>query len=155
MELNRAFVERLEYRFQTEPTFQAVADRARVLHCPVEDLPSGQDYHVIVSGLPLNNFAVADVQRILSALMGLLRPAARSPFSSTSRCGPCGRSSVGQQNGAAPRHRPGNAHGPQWPRNPPRRRLAQRPARLGPPLATPHRISNVRFTETSITISVQ
>ncbi len=72
VELNGAFVERLEHRFQTEPAFQAVADRARVLHCPVEELPPGQDYDVIVSGLPLNNFAVADVERILAAMTGRL-----------------------------------------------------------------------------------
>jgi phospholipid N-methyltransferase len=80
VELNRAFVERLEHRFQTEPAFRAVADRARVLHCPVEELPSNLDYHVIVSGLPLNNFVVADVQRILATLTGLLAPGGTLSF---------------------------------------------------------------------------
>ncbi len=72
VELNGAFVERLQHRFQTEPAFQAVADRSRVLHCPVEELPPGQTYDVVVSGLPLNNFAVADVERILATMTGLL-----------------------------------------------------------------------------------
>jgi phosphatidylethanolamine/phosphatidyl-N-methylethanolamine N-methyltransferase len=72
VELNGAFVERLNHRFQAEPAFRAMADRARVLHCPVEALPPGQGYDVIVSGLPLNNFAVADVERLLSAMTGRL-----------------------------------------------------------------------------------
>ena len=72
VELNGAFVERLDHRFRAEPAFQAVADRARVLHCPVEELPPGQSYDVIVSGLPLNNFAVADVERMLAAMTGRL-----------------------------------------------------------------------------------
>ncbi len=39
VELNESFVRRLEGRFRTEPAFQAVSSRARVLHCPVEELP--------------------------------------------------------------------------------------------------------------------
>jgi phosphatidylethanolamine/phosphatidyl-N-methylethanolamine N-methyltransferase len=72
VELNDSFVERLKHRFLREPAFQAVADRARVLHCPVEDLPQNERYDVIVSGLPLNNFAVADVEKILAALTSLM-----------------------------------------------------------------------------------
>ena len=74
VELNDAFVERLKRRFENEPPFQAVAERARVLHCPVEDLPPGDRYDLIVSGLPLNNFALADVERILAVLRSLLTP---------------------------------------------------------------------------------
>jgi len=72
VELNEAFVRTLEHRFLNEPHFQAVADRARVLHRPVEELPADQHYDVIVSGLPLNNFSVASVEGILATLMGLL-----------------------------------------------------------------------------------
>jgi phosphatidylethanolamine/phosphatidyl-N-methylethanolamine N-methyltransferase len=72
VELNSAFVERLNHRFQAEPAFQTVAGRSRVLHCPVEELPAGQTYDVIVSGLPLNNFSVADVERLLGVMTGLL-----------------------------------------------------------------------------------
>ncbi len=72
VELNDTFVQQLKHRFENEPAFQAVADRARVLHCPVEDLPHGQRYNLIVSGLPLNNFALADVERILAVLVELL-----------------------------------------------------------------------------------
>jgi phospholipid N-methyltransferase len=72
VELNEAFVRKLEHRFQTEPAFQAVADRATVWHRPVEELPTDRRYDVIVSGLPLNNFSVSSVEGILSTLMGLL-----------------------------------------------------------------------------------
>ena len=80
VELNESFVRRLEGRFQTEPAFQAVSDRTRILHCPVEELPRRPDYQVIVSGLPLNNFPVADVERILSALRDLLAPGGTLSF---------------------------------------------------------------------------
>jgi phosphatidylethanolamine/phosphatidyl-N-methylethanolamine N-methyltransferase len=72
VELNGAFVERLNHRFRVDPPFHAVADRARVLHCPVEQLSPGENYDVIVSGLPLNNFAAADVERLLAAMTGRL-----------------------------------------------------------------------------------
>jgi phosphatidylethanolamine/phosphatidyl-N-methylethanolamine N-methyltransferase len=80
VELNESFVRQLERRFANEPAFHAVADRARVLHCPVEELPRGESYDVIVSGLPLNNFAVADVERILAALTELSAPGGTLSF---------------------------------------------------------------------------
>ena len=42
----------------------AARGRCRVLHCPVEELVD-EPYDLIISGLPLNNFSVADVQRLL------------------------------------------------------------------------------------------
>ncbi len=74
VELNGTFVRQLERRFQTEPAFRAVADRARIHHCPIEELPGGESYDVIVSGLPLNNFSAADVERILAVLTDRLAP---------------------------------------------------------------------------------
>jgi phosphatidylethanolamine/phosphatidyl-N-methylethanolamine N-methyltransferase len=72
VELNESFVRQLEGRFASDPEFQPVANRARVLHCPIEELPRGQRYDRIVSGLPLNNFAADDVERILAVLVELL-----------------------------------------------------------------------------------
>ncbi len=74
VELNGTFVRQLERRFQTEPAFRVVADRARIHHCPIEELPGGESYDVIVSGLPLNNFSAADVERILAVLTDRLAP---------------------------------------------------------------------------------
>jgi phosphatidylethanolamine/phosphatidyl-N-methylethanolamine N-methyltransferase len=80
VELNATFVEQLQHRFKTEPTFQAVADRARVHHCPVEELPHDRAYDVIVSGLPLNNFSAAVVEQILGSLVTLLAPGGTLSF---------------------------------------------------------------------------
>ena len=80
VELNETFVRQLQGRFETEPMFQAVADRARVLHCPVEELPHDRTYDVIVSGLPLNNFSATVVEQILAALVGLLAPGGMLSF---------------------------------------------------------------------------
>lgn len=74
VELNDSFVQRLRERLETESSFMAVKDRVRILHQAVETLPPEDRYDVIVSGLPLNNFAVADVERILQALTRLLKP---------------------------------------------------------------------------------
>ena len=80
VELNETFVKQLKHRFEHEPAFQAVADRARVLHCPVEELPHDRTYDVIVSGLPLNNFSAALVEQILATLVGLLSPGGTLSF---------------------------------------------------------------------------
>lgn len=80
VELNDSFVDQLRSRFENDPAFQPVADRARVLHCAIEELPDGQKYDVIVSGLPLNNFAAETVQQILGQLIGLLKPGGTLSF---------------------------------------------------------------------------
>ncbi len=80
VELNESFVEQLRHRFATDKAFQPVADRARVLHCPVEELLQDDTYDLIVSGLPLNNFSVADVQQILETLVRLLKPGGTLSF---------------------------------------------------------------------------
>jgi phosphatidylethanolamine/phosphatidyl-N-methylethanolamine N-methyltransferase len=80
VELNATFVQQLQRRFQVEPAFRAVADRARVLHCPVEELPHDRTYNVIVSGLPLNNFSASVVEQILAALVNLLTPGGTLSF---------------------------------------------------------------------------
>ncbi len=74
VELNDDFVRHLQRRFDTEPAFQAVADRTQILHCRLEDLPAEKHYHVIVSGLPLNNFEINEVEHILSIFQRLLGP---------------------------------------------------------------------------------
>jgi phosphatidylethanolamine/phosphatidyl-N-methylethanolamine N-methyltransferase len=80
VELNAEFVGRLNERFATEQAFQRVASQSRVLHQPVEALSCETPYDLIVSGLPLNNFAVADVQQILAVFARLLRPGGTLSF---------------------------------------------------------------------------
>jgi phospholipid N-methyltransferase len=74
VELNGAFVRRLEERFAAEEPFRSRAGRLRVVHASVEDLPRDAQYDLVISGLPLNNFSVAEVERMLDAFRGLLRP---------------------------------------------------------------------------------
>lgn len=80
VELNDVFVARLQERFRSEPAFAAVAERARVLHQRIEELPQEPSYDLIVSGLPLNNFAASDVRCILGALSKLLKPGGTLSF---------------------------------------------------------------------------
>jgi phosphatidylethanolamine/phosphatidyl-N-methylethanolamine N-methyltransferase len=80
VELNDRFVQRLRHRFEREAAFQAVADRSRVLHQPVETLPADAPYDLIISGLPLNNFSVAAVEEILTTFRRLLRPGGTLSF---------------------------------------------------------------------------
>ena len=80
IEWNERFVDCLRRRFETDPAWKAVADRVRVIHGPVQDLPREGAYRAIVSGLPLNNFAVADVEQIVSAFRGLLAPGGTLSF---------------------------------------------------------------------------
>jgi phosphatidylethanolamine/phosphatidyl-N-methylethanolamine N-methyltransferase len=80
VELNHAFVSRLEDRFASDPHFQPVADRTRIIHCPVEELPGQTRYELIISGLPFNNFSVDLVERILRALLNLLAPGGTFSF---------------------------------------------------------------------------
>ncbi len=73
-ELNDSFVETLRQRFESEPAFQRVRDRATILHQKVQDMPEDARYDVIISGLPLNNFSGDDVDEILQTFRTLLAP---------------------------------------------------------------------------------
>lgn len=74
VELNDDFVQHLRERFENEPAFQRVADRTNIIHGRLEDVPGEQSYDLIISGLPLNNFAVGEVETILSIFERLLKP---------------------------------------------------------------------------------
>jgi phospholipid N-methyltransferase len=80
VELNGNFVRTLNHRFATEHAFQAAAARSRVYHCALEDLSRDTPYDLIVSGLPLNNFPVGQVKRILRAIEQLGRPGGTLSF---------------------------------------------------------------------------
>lgn len=80
VELNERFAERMRQRFADEPDFIAVAARTRVMQGRVEELSPERPYDVIVSGLPLNNFSVDDVERILQAFGSLLAPGGTLSF---------------------------------------------------------------------------
>jgi len=80
VELNASFVGCLREALTSDPGLRPVAHRTRVLHCAVEDLPAERSYDVVVSGLPLNNFSAAAVERILGKFAELLRPGGTLSF---------------------------------------------------------------------------
>jgi phospholipid N-methyltransferase len=80
VELNPTFVDLLRRRFDEEPHFAGAAQRVRVIHSPIEDLPCDKPYDAIISGLPLNNFSVEDVRRILETFGKLMSPGATLSF---------------------------------------------------------------------------
>jgi phospholipid N-methyltransferase len=74
VEINGHFIELLRQRFDQEWTFWRCRDQVRLLHGAVEDLPGIGVYDVIISGLPLNNFPVAQVREIFRVYNRLLKP---------------------------------------------------------------------------------
>ncbi|MBL8848502.1 MAG: methyltransferase domain-containing protein [Planctomycetaceae bacterium] len=74
VEINEQFVEHLRRRFASEPHLSAVSDRTRILCQSIEALNGEASYDVIVSGLPLNNFSVPEVENILANFRALLKP---------------------------------------------------------------------------------
>lgn len=80
VEINEQFVAVLRAALADDPALQPIAPRIRLLHGAIEDVPLDPPYDVIVSGLPLNNFAVAEVERILGRLAELLAPGGTLSF---------------------------------------------------------------------------
>jgi phospholipid N-methyltransferase len=74
VELNETFVGVLRRRFDSDPAFRPAAQRSRVIHKAVEELPAEPTYDLIVSCLPFNNFPAATVGRILENFSRLLKP---------------------------------------------------------------------------------
>ena len=74
VEVNDEFVAHLRGRLDREASFRAVAARTHILHGRVEQVTTGDTYDRIVSGLPLNNFSVAEVEKILDTFTKILRP---------------------------------------------------------------------------------
>lgn len=79
VELNPNFVAHLRQRFADDPRFQPRAHQVAIHNQPVESLAvdspqASGGYDLIVSGLPLNNFAVDVVVGILGQLHRLLKP---------------------------------------------------------------------------------
>lgn len=72
VELNERFADRLRERLRHEPAWQAVADRVEIVQASVEDLPESDRFDVVISGLPLNNFSIELVERLVSKMKRLL-----------------------------------------------------------------------------------
>jgi phospholipid N-methyltransferase len=74
VERNEQFVARLRARLADELGAARAADRITLLRAGVEELVEDQRFDLIISGLPLNNFSVELVERVLEKLRRLLAP---------------------------------------------------------------------------------
>lgn len=80
VEINADFAELMQRRFETEPRYQAAADRATVHVCPLQEFEPDGRYDVIISGLPFNNFPSALVEELVDICLELLGPAGTLSF---------------------------------------------------------------------------
>jgi phospholipid N-methyltransferase len=74
VELNGNFVKLLRERLRRDRALLPHLDQIQIIHAPVEELLGEAVYDYIVSGLPFNNFTVAEVRRVFAAYKRLLRP---------------------------------------------------------------------------------
>ena len=74
VEINPSFVAHLRRRFDEEVLFRRRLDQIELIEGPVEDLIGAEVYDFIISGLPLNNFAVSQVRMIFRTFSRLLKP---------------------------------------------------------------------------------
>ncbi len=80
VELNERFATVLRDRLKSDPVWQPVAGRMRILEMPVEEIDDCGCYDVIVSGLPLNNFSCDLVEHILQHFHRLAAKSAQLSF---------------------------------------------------------------------------
>jgi phospholipid N-methyltransferase len=74
VEINAHFVQLLDQRLREDRVLRGRRDQVQVIHAAVEDLIGESVYDFIVSGLPLNNFPVAQVRAIFATYRRLLKP---------------------------------------------------------------------------------
>ncbi|MFD8342222.1 class I SAM-dependent methyltransferase [[Kitasatospora] papulosa] len=74
VEANPRFTLRLKKTVAAHPSLVGPADRAKVHQNLIEEFDTPHLYDVIVSGLPLTNFAPEQVERIMNRYMELLHP---------------------------------------------------------------------------------
>jgi phospholipid N-methyltransferase len=74
VEINGFFIACLKERLSEDWAYQRLYDRVKLIHAAVEELPGEALYDFIISGLPLNNFPVAQVRQIFRVYARLLKP---------------------------------------------------------------------------------
>ncbi|MCA9072930.1 MAG: methyltransferase domain-containing protein, partial [Planctomycetaceae bacterium] len=75
VELNEAFANLLNQRFDSHPHYQRVREQANVHVLPLQEFETEAPYDFIISGLPLNNFSSDLVSEIFESYFELLAPA--------------------------------------------------------------------------------
>jgi phospholipid N-methyltransferase len=74
VEINPRFAQMLEHKVRRDPLLSFWQDDIRVINAPVQDIIGESIYDFIISGLPLNNFTVAEIRSVFAAFTRLLRP---------------------------------------------------------------------------------
>lgn len=74
VELNDQFVERLREQLNSADVYAATRNRIELVHDSVENISDDLPFDLIISGLPLNNFSVELVSRLLAKMQSLLAP---------------------------------------------------------------------------------
>jgi len=74
VERNEEFVGHLRKQLNSLPALQTARDQIELVHSSVEDLSENEPFDLIISGLPLNNFSIDLVDRLLAKMQKLLAP---------------------------------------------------------------------------------
>ncbi|HWY86850.1 MAG TPA: methyltransferase domain-containing protein [Gemmataceae bacterium] len=74
VEINAQFVAVLQRRFADEQLFRRRHGQATLIHSALQDVPGEAVYDFMISGLPLNNFALDLVEDIFRNYRRLLKP---------------------------------------------------------------------------------
>jgi phospholipid N-methyltransferase len=73
-ELNPAFADHLESRLERDTVWSKLKDQVTVVRTDVREVLAPKSFHLIVSGLPLNNFQPDFVRELLTSFLGALLP---------------------------------------------------------------------------------
>jgi phospholipid N-methyltransferase len=80
VEINPRLAQLLERRLHRDPVLAAHRDDIHLIVAPVQQIVGESVYDYIISGLPLNNFTVAEVRSVFDAFTRLLRPGGTLSF---------------------------------------------------------------------------
>jgi phospholipid N-methyltransferase len=74
VEINPRFAQMLQQKVRRDPLLSFWQDDIRVINAPFQEIVGESIYDFIISGLPLNNFTVAEIRSVFAAFTRLLRP---------------------------------------------------------------------------------
>jgi len=74
VELNEEFAGILERKFESEPTWKAVAELSTVHQVPLQEYAPEEGYDFIISGLPMANFPAEMVEELSDKYFEVIKP---------------------------------------------------------------------------------
>ncbi len=74
VEINAAFVDVIKRRLAEESDFIQRREQIQILHAPLQEVPGQGIYDFLISGVPLNNFALSLVREVFACYQRLLKP---------------------------------------------------------------------------------